>query len=209
MIVKPVLISLCKVRGCKCHYPTQLVKSSENMDNPNVRRSKFHYPRLQCQQKISERGMQFKSRATSFSETSGCRIPLSSDQVYPPWPVVLTLTQVSHSCLGRHRTFHSSEMSPWTSHPGTSQWPGTSHLCGAPAHHSSEACRRIGLGSCGGRSHKKKAHRWWHCLSQFDSTPTEQKVSRDTAQKWWLKRNTITVYQPGNSRDKINWMLRQ
>lgn len=81
-------------------------------------------------------------------------------QAYPPWPVVLTLKQVSRSCLGRRQTSHSSEMSPWTSRPGTSQWPCTSHLCGAPARHSSEACRRTGLGSCEERSHKKKAHRW-------------------------------------------------
>ena len=81
-------------------------------------------------------------------------------QAYPPWPVALTLKQASRSCLGRRRTSHSSEMSLWTSRPGTSQWLGTSHLCGVPARRSSEACRRTGLGSCGERSHKKKAHSW-------------------------------------------------
>lgn len=79
---------------------------------------------------------------------------------YPPWPVVLTLKQASRSCLGRRQTSRSSETSPWTSRPGTSQWLGTSHLCGAPARRSSEACRRTGLGSCGERLHKKKAHSW-------------------------------------------------
>lgn len=129
---------------------------------------------------------------------------------YPPWPVVLTLKQASRSCLGRRQTSHSSETSPWTSRPGTSQWLGTSHLCGAPARRSSEACRRTGLGSCGERLHKKKAHSWGQpppsCL---ESSPAEQKASRNTAQKRWLKRDIITAHQRRNGRGKINGMLRQ
>lgn len=72
-------------------------------------------------------------------------------------PVLLTLKQVSRSCLGRHRTCHSSETCPWTSRPGTSLWPGTSPLCAAPARRSSGACRHTGLGNWGKRSHRERA----------------------------------------------------
>ena len=102
----------------------------------------------------------FKAELRCFQHPPDAESLSAPAQAYLPWPAVLTLKQASRSCLGRRQTSHSSATSPWTSHPGTSQWPGTSHLCGAPAHHSSEACRRTGLGSCGERSHKKKAHSW-------------------------------------------------
>lgn len=110
--------------------------------------------------KFLEGECDLKAELCCFQHHPDTESPSAPPQAYPPWPVVLTLKQVLRSCLGRHRTSHSSEMSPWTSRPGTSQWPGTSHLCGAPARHSSEACRHTGLGSCGERSHKKKSHSW-------------------------------------------------
>lgn len=99
--------------------------------------------------------MWFKSRATLFLASFIPRILPTLSQAPPPWLAVLTWKQVSHSSLGRPQTCRSSETSPWTSHPGTSQWPGTSRPCGAPAHHSSGACTHTGPGSCGERSHKE------------------------------------------------------
>lgn len=138
---------------------------------------------LQCHQKISGRGIWFKSRAILFSGCSRHIIPFSPSSGTSTL-VVLTLKQASRSCLGRRRTSHSSETSPWTNHPDTSQWPGTSHLCGAPAHHSSEACKHTELGSCGEKSYKKKAHSWHQTMLvplqlQPHRAESEQKLLRN------------------------------
>lgn len=76
IIVKP-----SPIRGSKCHHLIQLVQSPEDMDNSNATTSKSHYRSAQCYQRISGRGMWFKSRATLFSVPS--RMPLSPRR--SPW----------------------------------------------------------------------------------------------------------------------------
>lgn len=144
-----------------------------------------------CHWKTSAGKKWFKSGATLLSASSCHRMPPTPSQAPPRWPAALTWKQVSRSSLGRPRTCRSSGTCPWTSRPGTSRWPGTSRLCGAPARRSSEACRRTGPGSCGERSHTKKAHSW--CQPHLDSSPMEQKASRNTARKERGKRDRVQL----------------
>lgn len=156
----------------------QQVQSPEDMGNSNATISKSHYWSPQCHQRISGRGMWFKSRPTLLSVSS--RIPLSPSrgQWSSPWNRCHVVAWEDT----RHATPQRRALEP-----------AVLALLNDPVHLPFAQLQLVVLlrlvGIQGqvavgrGYTGRKHTHDISHHLSCSNSSPTEQKETRSTVQK--------------------------